>query len=90
MFIYERIYSILKTTTPTNGELTEMIYGYDDRDNNGHRLYIRHYLGDIRRRYKVQITADKNGRYHMVRPQYEFEDNQWNYAGKVGRPRAFI
>ena len=90
MFRYEKIYNILKTSTPTNGELAEMIYGYDDGDSNGLRQNIRAFLIDIRRRYKVQITADKNGRYHMVRPQYEFEDNEWNYAGKVGRPRAFI
>jgi hypothetical protein len=89
MFAYERIYNILKTTTPTNGELTEMIYGYDDGDPNGYRQNIRGYLTDLRRRYKVQITADQNGRYHMVKPQYAYEDNQWNYAGKTGRPRFF-
>jgi len=89
MYTYERIYNILKSSTPTNGELAEMIYGYDDGDNNGKRLNIRQYLIDLRRRYKVQITADENGRYHMVRPQYAYEDNQWNYAGKLGRPRAF-
>ena len=89
MFTYERIYNILKTTTPTNGELTEMIYGYDDGDPNGYRKNIRGYLTDLRRRYKVQITADQNGRYHMVKPQYAYEDNQWNYAGKTGRPRFF-
>ena len=89
MFTYERIYNILKTTTPTNGELTEMIYGYDDGNPNGYRQNIRGYLTDLRRRYKVQITADQNGRYHMVKPQYAYEDNQWNYAGKTGRPRFF-
>lgn len=89
MYTYQRIYNILKTSTPTNGELAEMIYGYDDGDNNGYRLNIRKILTNLRWRYKVQITADQNGRYHMVRPQYAFEDNQWNYEGKRGRPRQF-
>ena len=89
MYTYEKIYNILKTSTPTNGELTEMIYGYDDGDPNGLRQNIRGFLVGIRTRYKVQITADQNGRYHMTRPQYAYEDNQWNYDGKIGRPRHY-
>lgn len=89
MFRYEKIYNILKTTTPTNGELAEMIYGYDDGDNNGYRQNIRAFLIDIRRRYNVQIIADQNGRYRMSIPQYSYQDKQFEPRGKLGRPRHY-
>jgi len=89
MRIYQKIYNILKTSTPTNGELAEMIYGYDDGDNNGYRMNIRKYLGYIRQKYKVSIIPDQYGHYHMSIPQYTWEDSQLSFAGKAGRPRHF-
>jgi len=90
MFIYQKIYNILKTSTPTQGELAEMIYGYDDGDNQGLRHTIRQHLKLIRRRYNVQIIADQFGRYRMSIPHYTYQDQQIEIAGKIGRPRHYV
>lgn len=89
MRIYQKIYNILKTSTPTNGELAEMIYGYDDGDNQGLRLTIRQHLRLIRHRYNVQIIADQFGRYRMSIPHYTYQDQQVGVAGKLGRPKHY-
>lgn len=89
MYVYQEIYNILKTSTPTQGELAEMVYGYDDGDNQGLRNVIRQHLVSIRRRYNVQIIADQFGRYRMSIPHYTYQDKQVEVAGKIGRPRHY-
>ena len=86
MFNYQKIYDILKTSTPTNGELAKIIYGSDTLQ---YRVNIRNLIGIVRHKFKVQITANEYGQYHMVRPHYQYQDSQLNYEGKRGRPRKF-
>ena len=89
MPIYDKIYNVLKTSTPTQGELAKIVYGKDDHDNYGLRMKIRGHLSFIRNKYKVQIIADEFGRYKMSRPTYTWEDTQMSFAGKRGRPRRY-
>ena len=80
------VYYLLKSSTPTNATLARLIYGTDTTQN---RVNIRKHISKIRHKYRVQIVANEYGQYLMTKPQYKYEDNQWNYAGKRGRPRAF-
>lgn len=89
MALYNKIYDVLKTSTPTQGELAKIIYGKDDRDNSGLRMRIRGHLAIVRRKFAVQIVADEFGRYKMSRPQYTWEDAQSSFNGKIGRPRHY-
>lgn len=89
MAIYNKIYDVLKTSMPTQGELAKIIYGKDDRDNFGLRMRIRGHLAIVRRKFGVQIVADELGRYKMCRPQYTWEDSQSSFKGKIGRPRHY-
>ena len=81
------VYYLLKSSTPTNATLARLIYGADTTQN---RVNIRNLIHKIRHTHKVQIVANQYGQYLMTKPQYEYKDNQWNYAGKMGRPRKFI
>jgi hypothetical protein len=86
MAIYNEIYNTLQVSTPTNNDLARLIYGKSTYNTRGS---VRKHIAQVRRRFKVSVVADEYGRYHTTVPQYTYEDNQWNYAGKLGRPRAF-
>lgn len=86
MAIYKKIYNTLQVSAPTNDDLAKMIYGKSTYNTRGN---IRKHIAQVRKSFKVSVIADQFGRYHTSIPQYKYEDNQWNYAGKLGRPRAF-
>ena len=91
MSIADKIFNILSTSTPTNKELADHIYGKLDlgwADNPLHAT--RWHVSNTRKKYKVNIIADHNGRYHMSKNSYTFDSTKTveeKIRGKLGRPR---
>ena len=94
MSIVEEIFNILETSTPTGKELRDLIYGdgsseiwnWDKRTLDS----LRSQISKTRWKYKVQIIADHNGRYHMCKNAYTFDSAKTieeKIRGRKGRPR---
>lgn len=86
MYVYQEIYNVLKTSTPTNDDLAKMVYGKSNYDSRGR---IRDSISYIREKFNVSVIADQFGRYHMSIPQYTYQDGQVRNVGKLGRPRHY-
>lgn len=93
MSIADEIFNILLNSTPTNKELADQIYGELGLGwvATGNALHAtRWHVSNARKKYKVNIIADHNGRYHMSKNSYTFDSTKTvkeKICGKLGRPR---
>lgn len=97
MSIADKVFSILETSTLTGKELRDLIYGEENTEirnwNKRTMDALRSHISDARWKYKVQIIADHNGRYHMCKNTYTFDSSKTieeKIRGKIGRPRIYI